>query len=93
MVDIDEEFINLCRVHIPEWSDCSDLVGSSGGSCFDDERARVYFQDAFKYFIDRFGDENTRDGKPEEKELFDVIIMDACDPMNEFVENLFKNSV
>jgi len=93
MVDIDEEFINLCRAHIPEWSDCSDLIGSSGGSCFDDERARVYFQDAFKYFIDRFGDESERNGKPEKEELFDVIIMDACDPMNEFVENLFKNSV
>lgn len=92
MVDIDEEFVNLCKVYLPEWSDCSDIIGSSGGSCFDDERAKVYFEDAFKYFIDKYGDNSTW-SEEDEEELFDVIIMDACDPTDEFVDKLYKSSL
>mmetsp|Transcript_21615 Transcript_21615/g.45472 ORF Transcript_21615/g.45472 Transcript_21615/m.45472 type:complete len:739 (-) Transcript_21615:48-2264(-) len=92
MVDIDEEFVNLCKVYLPEWSDCSDLVGSSGGSCFDDKRAKVHFEDAFKYFIDRYGGNSTW-SEQDDEELFDVIIMDACDPTDEFVDKLYKSSL
>ena len=91
MIDIDGEFVNLCREYLPEWSDCSDLVESAVDSCFDDERASVYFEDAFSWFIDRFGDHDRDSAKKEE--LFDVVIMDALDPNDEFVEKLYKNSL
>ena len=79
MIEIDEELVGICREHLPEWSDCSDLVGSDANSCFDDSRANVSFQDAFGWFIDNFG------GETNKREKFDVIIMDALDP-DKFVE-------
>mmetsp|Transcript_21139 Transcript_21139/g.42064 ORF Transcript_21139/g.42064 Transcript_21139/m.42064 type:complete len:670 (+) Transcript_21139:51-2060(+) len=90
MIDIDGEFVQLCRKYLPEWSDCSDLVGSTTPSCFDDDRARVYFEDAFQWFIDRFA-AGKRHADPEE-DFFDVIIMDACDPTNDFVTKLYVDS-
>mmetsp|Transcript_5671 Transcript_5671/g.11995 ORF Transcript_5671/g.11995 Transcript_5671/m.11995 type:complete len:649 (+) Transcript_5671:156-2102(+) len=90
MIDIDGEFVQLCRKYLPEWSDCSDLVGSTAPSCFDDDRARVYFEDAFQWFIDRFA-AGKRHADPEE-DFFDVIIMDACDPTNDFVTKLYVDS-
>jgi len=78
MVEIDGELVEMCREHLPEWSDCTDLVGSED-SCFDDSRASVIFEDAFAWFIDNFGNgENNR-------EKLDLIIMDALDP-DKFVE-------
>ncbi len=79
MVEIDGDLVTMCREHLPEWSDCTDLFGSDADSCFDNSRATVSFEDASGWFIDNF-----RDGKKKRKR-FDVIIMDALDP-DKFVE-------
>jgi S-adenosylmethionine decarboxylase proenzyme len=72
MVEIDGEMAASSKKHLSEWNDCSNLKGSVG-SCFDDPRAQVYFEDAVGWFIDRYSD------KVEivEADKFDVIIMDA----------------
>jgi spermidine synthase len=87
MVEIDGELVTMCREHLPEWSDCTDLLGSDADSCFEDSRATVSFEDAFGWFIDNFGD-----GK-KKREQFDVIIMDALDPdkFREIVGSLYKD--
>lgn len=72
MIEIDGAMVNASRKYLPEWSDCSDLVGSAD-SCFDDRRAEVYFEDASGWFLSRFADEE----KINEADKFDVIIMDA----------------
>jgi spermidine synthase len=71
MIEIDEKMVNLSREHLPFWSDCSSLVGSTE-NCFDDPRVDANYVDAFKWFIDRY----SGDGEIT-AELFDVIIMDA----------------
>lgn len=88
MVDIDGRLIELCRDYLPEWSDCSDLIGSDANSCFDDSRASVEFKDAFGWFITSYGGEERREKK------FDVIIMDALDPDDfiAIVGNLYNDS-
>jgi spermidine synthase len=94
MVEIDEELVKICREHLPEWSDCSDMEGSDADSCFNDSRASVEFIDAFGWFIENFGKEDINEEK------FDVIIMDALDP-DKFVaivgslykDNTFINSL
>ena len=88
MVEIDEDLVGLCEEYLPEWNSCDDIEGSDADSCFDDSRSTVVFQDAFKWFIDRFG----RDATIVE-DKFDVIIMDALDPdkMVEIVGNLYKD--
>ncbi len=58
MVDIDRELVDLCRQHLPEWSQ----------GAFEDERARLYFQDA-RAFVDKI------------KDRFDVIISDLTEPL------------
>ena len=83
MIDIDAEFMDLARVHLPEWNDCRDLVDAAPvnnnnttdgySSCFDHPRARVFPEDAISWFIDRYHNEEDID----ESEKFDVIIMDA----------------
>ena len=70
MIEIDEALVNISRTYIPEWSDCSDLVGSSSW-CIDDPRATLYYEDAIGWFLDRKSHDKKAD------ELFDVIIMDA----------------
>ncbi len=41
MVDIDEEFVNLCREHIPAW----------GASAFNDSRLEVLYMDINEYLV------------------------------------------
>ncbi|KAL7552406.1 hypothetical protein ACHAWF_015651 [Thalassiosira exigua] len=96
MVEIDQELVEMCRQFIPEWSNCTDIEGSDAESCFDDSRATIVYDDAFRWFIDTFGEEVN------EGERFDVIVMDALDPErivaivgslykdNKFVDSLFK---
>jgi S-adenosylmethionine/arginine decarboxylase-like enzyme len=72
MIEIDEAMVNVSRQYIPDWSDCSDLQGSTD-SCFDDPRAEVYYEDAIAWFINRFLREEDFTGE----DRFDVIIMDA----------------
>ena len=74
MIEIDEKMVSLSREYLPYWSDCSNLEGSAD-SCFDDPRVEMYYQDAFKWFIDRYG--NADGSESSEEEPFDVIIMDA----------------
>lgn len=71
MIEIDKKMVDLSKEYLPFWSDCSELIGSTD-YCFNDPRVDAYFEDAFKWFIDRFSPEPTI-----EAEKFDVIIMDA----------------
>jgi len=71
MIEIDELMVNVSREFIPEWSDCSDLVGSITPCCIDDPRAKMYYEDALGWFMDRYSHERRSN------ELFDVIFMDA----------------
>jgi spermidine synthase len=70
MIDIDEKMVNVSRQHLPEWSDCSDMVGSASW-CGDDPRAKIYYEDALTWFKTRYSDGGKSDA------LMDVIIMDA----------------
>jgi len=85
MIEIDEMMVSLSREHLPSWSDCSMLVGSTP-SCFNDPRVEVQYIDAFQWFTDNF----PADGSPLIAP-FDVIIMDALDPQvrKEFVNALY----
>ena len=78
MIEIDDEIVGLSKKYLPEWNDCSNIVGSSQW-CFDDERAELIYEDATSFFLDRYQEE----AKIEQK--FDIIIMDALDP-NDGVE-------
>ncbi len=74
MIEIDEEMVKTSRQYLPEWSDCSDIVGSTKW-CGDDKRADMFYEDALAWFIDRFSE----GGKyaDENHAKFDVMIMDA----------------
>lgn len=72
MIDIDEKFVKLCRKYLPEWSDCSNLIGRNN-SCFDDPRAEIIFDDAVAWFTRKFG----VDTKFDPNMRYDVIIMDV----------------
>jgi spermidine synthase len=75
MIDIDLQMVTLSREFLPFASDCSKIKNSSK-SCFDDVRVETYYQDAFRWFMDRFPlDEFS--GQHYTEELFDVIIVDA----------------
>ena len=73
MIDIDEKMVEMSKKVLPYWSDCSNLKESTK-SCFDDPRVETYYLDAFKWFIDRYGDHASGEF---DEEPFDVIIMDA----------------
>jgi spermidine synthase len=73
MIEIDEIMVNTSRKFLPEWNDCSNLVGSKG-NCFDESRTKLYCEDAFKWFKDHFTGISLQN---DATETFDVIIMDA----------------
>jgi spermidine synthase len=89
MIDIDKMIVEISKEYLPQWSDCSNLVGRSD-SCFEDAKAEVYLEDAFKWFKDRFLEDGELVGS---EDPFDVIIMDALDPqgLTEFVANLYTD--
>ena len=89
MVEIDGELVEMCKKYLPEWSNCTDVAGGDADSCFDDPRATAVYDDAFGWFVDRFGG-----GGGEERDKFDVIIMDALDPdkLVEIVGSLYKDN-
>ena len=72
MIEIDEAMVNTSRMYLPQWSDCSKIVGSAA-SCFDDPRAEVLYLDAVGWFLDHYEDTNNI----AEADKYDVIIMDA----------------
>jgi|UPI0005819BA1 spermidine synthase len=89
MVEIDSGIVAVCKAHLPEWNFCGDIVGSTA-SCFDDPRAKVYFEDAISWFVSRYVDqEEIAVGN-----LFDVIIMDVLDPDSvvEFSDFVYRNN-
>eukprot|EP00538_Stauroneis_constricta_P000422 CAMPEP_0119568268 /NCGR_PEP_ID=MMETSP1352-20130426/38409_1 /TAXON_ID=265584 /ORGANISM="Stauroneis constricta, Strain CCMP1120" /LENGTH=947 /DNA_ID=CAMNT_0007617637 /DNA_START=95 /DNA_END=2938 /DNA_ORIENTATION=+ len=84
-IEIDQTMVEVSTQYLPEWSDCSDIAGSTD-SCLDDPRVEIYYEDAFKWFDDRF----PIDGPL--IEAFDVVIMDALDPQVQidFVDALYS---
>jgi spermidine synthase len=70
MIEIDEEMVTESRENIPEWSDCSDLEGSSSW-CVDDPKTSMYYEDAHGWFMDRYTGERENSGD------LDIIILDA----------------
>ena len=74
MIEIDEEMVHSSRVHLPEWSDCSDIIGSEEW-CGDDSRAEIFYEDALAWFLDRFSEEGKLFDEGNTK--FDLIVMDA----------------
>eukprot|EP00559_Dactyliosolen_fragilissimus_P004283 CAMPEP_0184866438 /NCGR_PEP_ID=MMETSP0580-20130426/22345_1 /TAXON_ID=1118495 /ORGANISM="Dactyliosolen fragilissimus" /LENGTH=856 /DNA_ID=CAMNT_0027366133 /DNA_START=152 /DNA_END=2722 /DNA_ORIENTATION=+ len=97
MIEIDEEMVEFSRKYLPDWSDCSDIQGSTKW-CGDDPRAELYFEDALAWFIDNYHkdeDDSDDEESTEEVELFDVIIVDALDPEDDvpFAQLLYQNSI
>ena len=88
MVEIDEEMVHVSKENLPSWSDCSDLEGSTEW-CADDPRAEMRYEDALKWFLDRYFE---KDSITEEK--VDLMIMDALDPQDnvQFADALYKNT-
>jgi S-adenosylmethionine decarboxylase proenzyme len=74
MIEIDEDLVGFAREYLPEWSDCSNLVGSVE-SCFDDARAEVMYGDAVEWFKERYWLKNGAEDVSFEE--YDVIIIDA----------------
>jgi len=91
MIEIDEAMVNTSRTYLSEWSDCSNLIGSTE-SCFDDPRATVYYEDAIAWFVDRYAHP---DNSFQAGETFDVIILDSLDPSSavSFSDMMYDNSV
>jgi spermidine synthase len=77
MIEEDEQLINLSKIHFPEYSDCSSLLGVPS-NCFDDPRVEIVYQDLSEWFVEEFeNDKETEDEDDEDHEApFDVIIMD-----------------
>ncbi|KAL9189904.1 hypothetical protein ACHAXT_009579 [Thalassiosira profunda] len=96
MIEIDGELANASRTYLPEWSDCSDMLGSDADSCFDDSRASVRYEDAFGYFLEHFGDDDDDEEQDsaDYEEPFDAIVMDALDPddFGPFVDKLYNDT-
>ena len=88
MVEIDEQMVEVSRENLPNWSDCSDFEGSTSW-CGDDPRAEMRYEDALKWFLDRYLE---KDKIVEEK--VDLMIMDALDPQDnvQFADALYKNT-
>ena len=72
MIEMDEVLVNVSKQYLPEWSDCSKILGSTP-SCFDDPRAEILHTDPVAWFVERFS--NGEKVNPED--TFDVIIIDA----------------
>lgn len=60
MVDIDQEVVESCKLHLPQWHQ----------GAFDDPRTELKFLDARKYL-------------EENKPLYDIIIIDISEPVEE----------
>jgi S-adenosylmethionine/arginine decarboxylase-like enzyme len=80
MMEMDERLVAIAREHLPEWSDCTFLVGSSptatSSSCFDDPRVTIMVTDAVVWFMKQFGSATSSSTNGAD-EPFDVIILDA----------------
>ena len=90
MIELDEELVSICREHLPQMSNCSDLVGRAE-NCFDDDLANLVFVDGRQWFVDRFAQPEKI---PAAENLFDVVIVDALDPEDsvEIAEDLYSDA-
>ncbi|OEU19124.1 S-adenosyl-L-methionine-dependent methyltransferase, partial [Fragilariopsis cylindrus CCMP1102] len=81
MVEIDPIIVDVSKIYLEEWNDCSMFGDGSIRYCMDDPRVEMYHLDALQWFRDRYSNEK----------LFDVVILDALDPQNavDFVEALY----
>ena len=70
-VEVDDELVELSKKFLPEWSDCSGLVGSTA-SCFADPRVEMLNSSAAGWFQDNFGGRNESSTAK-----YDVIIVDS----------------
>lgn len=69
MIEIDREVVEILREFAPEWSNCSDFCDNTG-LCYDDPRAELLTEDAIKWFVDRFEEQQYDDTKDKR---FDVM--------------------
>lgn len=80
MIEIDPDIVEISKTYLHEWNDCSNLEGSTR-YCMDDPRVEIHYQDALKWFIDRFGKRHDEDEMDKDEDFnedpFDVIILDA----------------
>jgi len=72
LVGVHKKLVDAAREHLPEWSDCSNLLGSAS-SCFDDPRVAIIYEDAYAWFTSQY---SGRDNDEDEGD-FDVIIVDT----------------
>jgi len=76
MIELDSELVQIAREHLPGMSDCSNLIGRAD-NCMDDELVNIRYEDARKWFNDRYGASPTIE--PPQNPV-DVILMDTLDP-------------
>lgn len=67
VVELDPEMVEIAKEHLPNMSNCTDIVGSAK-NCFDDERANIIYGDAFTYVLENAQTSN-----------FDVMVVDLLD--------------
>ena len=82
MVEQDDILVELSREFLPEWNDCSHIILPWNTTlCFDDPRVQLVVDDAFEWFIQRYGRNSSLRSLEsviaEENQKFDVIIVDA----------------
>ena len=87
MIEIDADMVQAARDFLPALNHCGDF--GTHESCFDDDRTDLLCEDAFGWFMQRFGEKKTIHGE----EKFDLIIMDALDPEDkvDFAIGLYKD--
>ena len=87
MIEIDAVMVQAAKDFLPALNNCADF--GTHESCFDDDRTDLLCEDAFGWFMKRFGESKTIEGE----ERFDLIIMDALDPEDkvDFAEGLYKD--
>jgi hypothetical protein len=61
----DHSMFEFARKHLPQWNDCSDLVGSTS-NCFDDPRVNIVFENPNTWL------QKARDGAM----AFDIVLVD-----------------
>jgi spermidine synthase len=87
MIEIDAAMVQAARDFLPALNNCADF--GTHDSCFEDDRTDLLCEDAFGWFMQRFGEKKTVQGE----ETFDLIIMDALDPEDkvDFAIGLYKD--
>jgi hypothetical protein len=78
MVEIDPIIVDVSKIYLEEWNDCS-MFENSTRYCMDDPRVEMYHLDALQWFRDRYSNESQLENNIlfGTEELFDVVILDA----------------